>query len=209
MSHYEDDAQVEQLRRWWRENWMALAGGLVLGLAGIFGWEAWQDARTRKAEQASHLYEDLRALAPDRSAQATELVRKLKAEFDGTPYAAQGALHLAGLSARAGQWDAARAELDWVVRNAADAGLKKVARLRLARVLWQQDKPDLALAQLDIADGDAFAPLFQELRGDIELARGNRDAARAAWQKALDLGPAPAAREGLQRKLDDLAGAAS
>ena len=209
MSHYEDEAQVEQLRRWWRENWMALAGGLVLGLAGIFGWEAWQGHRTAQSEQASQIYEDLKKLPADKGSQATELGRKLADEFSGTPYAAQAALYLANLAVQTADWDAARTQLEWVVANADDPGLKKIARLRLARVLWQQGKLDDALSRLEIKDEDAFASLYQELRGDIQVARGDRAAARSAYEKALQLGPAAANREGLQRKLDDLAGASS
>ena len=206
MSHYEDEAQVEQLRRWWRENWMALAGGLVLGLAGIFGWEFWQDARQAKAEKASHMYEDLKKLNAEQSTGAAEIAKALQDEYAGTPYAAQGALYAANLFAQQGKWEDARTQLDWAVRNADDASLKKLARLRLARVLWQLGKPDEALAQLDIADDDAFAALYQELRGDIQLAKGDRAAAKTAYEKALQIGPAPASREGLQRKVDDLSG---
>lgn len=209
MSHYDDEAQLEQLRRWWRENWMALAGGLVLGLAGIFGWEAWQGHQTTQSEQASQIYEDLKKLPADKASQATELGRKLADEFSGTPYAAQAALYLASIAVQAADWDAARTQLDWVVAHADDPGLKKIARLRLARVLWQQGKLDDALAQLEIKDDDAFASLYQELRGDLQVAKGDRAAARSAYEKALQLGPAAANREGLQRKLDDLAGAAS
>jgi len=204
MSHYEDEAQVEQLRRWWRENWMALAGGLVLGLVGIFGWEAWQKARTSKAEHASQIYEDLKRTSPDRQDRADELWQQLSGEFTGTPYAAQGALLLAGQAAARQDWAGAQAKLEWVAKHSDDAGLKKVARLRLARVLWQQQKPDEALALLEMPDDDPFAALFQELRGDIQLSKGDRDAARGAYQKAMQLGPAAASRESLQRKLDDL-----
>lgn len=204
MSHYEDEAEVEQLRRWWRENWMALAGGLGIGLAGIFGWETWQDARTAQSEKASQIYEDLRKVTPDRSDQAAALGHTLIEDYAGTPYAAQGALYLAAKAVERSDWDAARTRLEWAARHADDPGLKKIARLRLARVLWQQQKTDEALAQLEIKDDDAFASLYQELRGDIELGRGDRDKARAAYEKAMALGPAPANRELLQRKLDDL-----
>lgn len=209
MSHYEDEAQVEQLRRWWRENWMALAGGLVLGLAGIFGWEAWQDSRAAKSEKASQIYEDLKKLGPDQAARAAELGASLTADFAGTPYAAQASLHLANLAAQGGNFDDARKHLEWAAANSRDAGLRKIAKLRLARVLWQLERADDALKQLEIADDDAFAALYQELRGDILLGKGDRAAARTAYEKALALGPQAASRQGLQRKLDDLAGAAS
>jgi predicted negative regulator of RcsB-dependent stress response len=207
MSHYDDEAEVEQLRRWWRENWMALAGGLVLGLAGIFGWEAWQQARTAKAEGASQVYETLKKTSPDDKARIGELWAQLGGELSSTPYAAQGALLLASQAAMREDWAEAQSKLEWVDQHTDDAGLKKIARLRLARVHWQQQKPEEALKLLQIADDDPFAPLYQELRGDIQLAAGDRDAARGAYQKALELGPAAASREALQRKLGDLGAA--
>lgn len=208
MSHFEDEVQMEQLRRWWKENWVALAAGLVLGLGGIFGWEAWQNAKTSEAEQASQIYEDLKnaAAKPERVA---ELGKTLMQDFPATPYAAQAALLLAQKSAEAGDWTAVSANLNWVIQHADDAGLKKLARLRLARALWQQNKPQDALAQLELKDDDAFASLYQELRGDILMSLDDRVAARGAYEKALTLGPAPASREFLQRKLDDLAGVQS
>lgn len=209
MSHYEDEAQVEQLRRWWRENWMALVGGLALGMAGIFGWEAWQNSQTATAERASQLYEDLGKAPADKPDALKSLGQKLIAEYDDTPYAAQGQLVLAQRAVDRGDFEAARESLGWIVAHSDDASLKKVARLRLARVLWQLAKPDDALAQLEAAEDDAFAPLYQELRGDIQLSKGDRAAARTAYEKALALGAAPAGKEQLQRKLDQLAEAKS
>src|SRR5690349_18564366 len=92
MSHYEDEAQVEQLKKWWNENWKALAAGLVLGLGGIFGYQKWQDLKTSTAEQAAQIYQDLKKAAPD---QAQGLADKLQQDFSGTPYAAQAALLVA------------------------------------------------------------------------------------------------------------------
>jgi predicted negative regulator of RcsB-dependent stress response len=205
MSHYEDEAQVEQLRRWWRENWMALAGGLVLGLAGIFGWQWWQARSTAHAEQASRMYEDLRKLATDKPDRQTEMVEDLRKNYGDTPYAAQAVLLAAQRAVDRADWDAARGYLEWLVKHGDDEGLQKIGKLRLARVLWQQQKPDDALALLEVADDDAFAALYQELRGDIQHAKGDAAAARTAYEKALQLGPAPASRQQLQRKLDDLA----
>lgn len=209
MSHYDDEAQVEQLRRWWRENWMALAAGLVIGLGGIFGWEAWQDARDRKAGQASQIYEDLKQAMAAKPDEAASLGKRLMDEFGATPYAAQAALLLAQQAATKADWVAAQENLRWVDKNSGDEGLRKIARLRLARVLWQQGQPDQALLLLDVQDDDAFAALYAELTGDIRLAKGDRPGAKAAYEKAMKLGPAPASREFLRHKLDDLADVAT
>jgi predicted negative regulator of RcsB-dependent stress response len=201
MSHYEDEAQVVLLKQWWNENWKALAAGLILGLGGIFGWQEWQNHKNKVAEQASQIFDDLKKTAPDKGA---DLADKLQQDFGGTPYAAQAALLMAQRLADKNDWTGAQARLEWVAKNAGDRGLVKIAKLRLARVLWQQRQPEQALAQLEIKDDDPFASLYQDLRGDIKLAQGDKAAARAAYRKALDLGPAAAAREFIQRKLDDL-----
>lgn len=204
MSHYEDEAQVEQLRQWWRENWMALAGGLVLGLGGIFGWEAWQGHQTGHAEEASQMYEDLKRVPAEDLDKASPLAKRLMEDFGNTPYAAQGALLMAGRAAAKDDWARAESSLRWARDHADDAGLRKIATLRLARVLWQEQKAADALGLLAIEDGDAFAALYRELAGDIKLSQGDREAARAEYAKALAANPAPASRAPLQRKLDDL-----
>lgn len=209
MSHYEDEAQVEQLRAWWRENWMALAGGLVLGLGGIFGWEAWQNAKSGKAEQASQIYEDLKRVPAEDLAKAEPMASTLMDDYAATPYASQAALLIASRAAAREDWAKAEKALRWAREHGNDEGLRKIATLRLARVMWQQQQVDGALALLTVEDGDAFAALYRELAGDIRLAQGDREAARAEYAKALESNPAPAARAPLQRKLDDLGGAAA
>ncbi|MDP9139239.1 MAG: tetratricopeptide repeat protein, partial [Pseudomonadota bacterium] len=101
--------------------------------------------------------------------------------------------------------DTALTRLRWVSENGADDGLRQVARLREARVLWQQGQADAALKLLDGGD-ENFSKVTEELRGDIRLSQGDRAAARAAYEKALagaDEEDA-AARGDLQRKIDDL-----
>lgn len=205
-THYDDEAQAEHLKQWWKENWMALAGGLVIGLAAIFGWEGWQSYKDGRNQQASRMYEDLKnALADSRRDDAARIGDALAGEYAATPYAAGAALFLAAEAVKAGDFDTALNRLRWVREHGSDDGLRQVARLREARVLWQQGQLDAALAVLD-GDVGEFSALAEELRGDIRLAQGDRSAARAAYEKALAAsGEDAAAREGLQRKLDDLA----
>lgn len=206
-THYDDEAQAERLKQWWKENWLALAGGLVIGLAAIFGWEAWNDYGDKRAQQASRMYEDLKmAIAAQRMEDAAGIGDALIGEYARSPYASAAALFLAAEAVKADDLDTALRRLRWVREHGADEGLRQVARVREAAVLWQQGKPDTALAVLDGDPGEFAAPI-EELRGDIRLAQGDRAAARAAYEKALAALAADdlAARSGLQRKLDDLA----
>jgi predicted negative regulator of RcsB-dependent stress response len=205
-THYEDEAQAERLKQWWKDNWMALAGGLVIGLAGIFGWEGWNSHQAGRAAEASRMYEDLRvAISASNADTATQIGDALIKDHAKSPYASGAAMYLAAEAVKAGQLDVALTRLRWVRENGSDDGLRQVARLREARVLWQQDQADAALKLLDGGD-ESFATVTEELRGDIRLSQGDRAAARAAYEKALagaDEEDA-AARGDLQRKIDDL-----
>ena len=205
-THYDDEAQVEDLKRWWKENWVALAAGLAIGLGAIVGWEQWKNYNERKAEQASQVYEDLKkAVADGKLDEAATMATRLEKEFGDTPYAANASLQLAARYVQENKLDEAATRLKWVADHAKDDGLKQLVKLRQARVLWQQGKADEALRQLD-GLGEEFAGLADELRGDIKLSQGDRAAAREAYQKAMQAAADSAAnRDGLQRKLDDLA----
>jgi predicted negative regulator of RcsB-dependent stress response len=230
-THYDEEAQVEQLRKWLRENWFPLASGLALGLAAIFSWQSWGAHQDAVAGDAAHLFDDLsRAGDAKQYDQAVQMADRLTKDFSDTPYAAAGALKMAQLAVQNNKLDDAVARLQWVVAfeqhagfvprlaarlhlrlGAYDVALLPLARLRLAEVLWQQDKTADALQQLD-GDAGTYASEFDELRGDIKLSQGDRSGARGAYEQALQtLGSDDSAgrQGGLQRKLDDLADAAT
>ncbi len=52
-----------------------------------------------------------------------------------------------------------------------------IARLRLARVQSAQGKYDDALATLKVEEPGEFAPRIADTRGDVLLAKGDRDGA--------------------------------
>src|SRR5690606_15962100 len=87
-THYDDEDQAERLKQWWKENWMALAGGLVIGLAAIFGWEGWKSYQDKRSIAASRMYEELKlATASARVDDAQRIGDALVAEHARSPYA--------------------------------------------------------------------------------------------------------------------------
>ncbi|MCC2655441.1 MAG: hypothetical protein K0Q76_549 [Panacagrimonas sp.] len=204
-THIDDEEDLERLKTWWKENWVALVGGLVIGFGAIGGWEAYKVWRDGRAETASQMYEELRKnLDGAKTDEANAIVDRLKSDYASTPYAAIAALAAAQSAVKNGQYDTAAAHLKWVVEKGRDEGLVEVARLRQARVLLAQNKPDDALAVLGKEAG-SFSSLAEELRGDIQLAKGDRKAARSAYEKALAAAESGATNKTLlQQKLDDL-----
>jgi len=83
-----------------------------------------------------------------------------------------------------------------------------IARLRLAAVLLDEKKYDEGLKVLDGADDPAFAAPAADLRGDIMLAQGRLDEARAAYKLAMEkAGPGDPVRGVAGTKLEALGGA--
>ena len=209
-THLDDEDDLERLKTWWKENWVALVGGLVIGFGAIGGWEAYKHWRDSRAETASQMYEEMKKdLEAAKAEDAAKIAQSLKSDFAGTPYASAAALAAAQAAVKDAKYDDAVAELGWVIENSGDDGLVQLAKLRKSRVLFAQEKHDEALSTLGGEPG-SFASLYEELRGDIQLAKGDRTAARAAYEKALaDADTGATNKTLLQQKLDDLAVAAS
>ncbi len=205
-THLDDEEDLEKLKTWWKENWVALIGGLAIGFGVIGGWESYKHWRDQRAEAASQMFEELKKNFEGAKAEdADKIVQRLKTEYSGTPYAAAAALSAAQDEVKNEKYDAAAANLAWVVEHSPDKGLVQVARLRQARVLLSQNKPDEALNALGNEAGN-FTSLAEELRGDIQLAKGDRKAARSSYEKALAAAETDATNKTLlQQKLEDLA----
>jgi predicted negative regulator of RcsB-dependent stress response len=204
---YEDEEQVERLRKWWQENWKAIVGGLVIGLSAIFGWEAWQRSGAESSSAASYRFDQLVAeLDRGQPESASALRDELVSDYRRTPYATLATLRMARSYVEAGDLDRAATELEWARDNARDDGLKALALVRLARVRWAAGDAETALALLDGRDPGPHRALYEELRGDVLLSEGRRAEAREAYERALTaVSPTAANRELIERKLEDLA----
>ncbi len=209
-THHDDEQQLEDLKRWWSENWIALVAGLAIGFGAIGGWQGWKFYQERQALASSQMYEDMKkALTAGKLAEARAIGDKLQSDYSATPYATAAALRLAQAGMEARQSDEALARLNWVVEHGHDPALRQLGTLRKARVLWSQDKADDALKLLGGEAGE-YKALYAELRGDIALSKNDQDTARKAYQTALEATSEQAPnRLLLQQKLDDLAVAAS
>ena len=202
-----EDEQVQAIKDWWKENGRAVIAGLIIGIGAIAGYRYWTQYQTTQAEQASLIYAQVIASAASAdSTRAFEQGKSLISDYSGTPYAALSALTLSKLAVDTADYTTAAAQLRWVIDNSSDDGLKHVARLRLARVLAAQDKPDLAISLLNEADTSGFTTLYQETRGDIYVQQGKTAEATDEYRKALeDLEMNPQWRRAVEMKMNDLA----
>ena len=181
----EEQEQLDQLKAFWKQYGNLLTWALIAVLAAFAAWNAWNWWQRDQSVKAGAMFDELEAAAGAGDAdRAGGIFADMKARFPHTAFTEQGGLLAARTQFEKGKPDAALATLTWVSENAAETEYRTVARIRLAGLLLDAKKYDEALKQLDGAQAKEFAPLVADRRGDILLAQGKKDDAKAAYLKA-------------------------
>jgi predicted negative regulator of RcsB-dependent stress response len=201
-----DDEQLEHVKRVVAENWVWVLGGIVLGAALIFGYRYYGGYRNERALRAAAQFGDMTsALGRDDRNKARQIGAGLIKDYPTSPYADQSQLVMARLYVDDGQLGDAIAPLTQVMNNSKDTELRHIARLRLARVLIDQHKPDEAIKALAEDSPGAFASRYHEVRGDAFYAKNDVKSAATEYKAALVGGDASSIDSALlQLKIADL-----
>ncbi len=207
LADLDDNDELAGLKRWWAANGKALIIGVLVALVALGGWYGWGWYQNRQAAQAANSYVQIEQGIHSNNVTGgvVHLVDKLKNHYAGTPYAAAAALDMAAFDVHQKHYAKAAAQLDWVVNNANNAGIRNIARVRAARLLWTRNKPQAALKLLGHDHPHSFDALYAELAGDIHAAQGQRTAAYKAYQRALASLPPNIPRQPLQSKMSGVA----
>ena len=206
VDYLSEDEQAEALKSWLRQNWSYMLLGVALGLALLAGWRYYQSYTTNRGEAAAELFSEyLKAFDVRDQAKLDSLFKQLDSKYATSPYADQARLLQAQRNVGAAEFDKAAADLRAVADHSKDDALAKIAQLRLARVLVQQQHYDEALKLLDVPKAGAFEAQVREVRGDALLAKGDSAQARKEYQAALAAaGERDESRHLLELKLQDL-----
>jgi predicted negative regulator of RcsB-dependent stress response len=208
MAHFdlEQQEQIDAIKTWW-ERYGNLVTILVLVVAlAVTAMSGWRWYQNRQTEGASLLYLAVQeGLQANNQTRVREAATQLTDKYSGTGYAVLAALIAARLDVEGGDTKAARTRLEWAIANARQDEFRDLGRLRLAAVLVDDRDLVAALRVLDAKHGNAFDALFLDLRGDVLFAQGDANAARNAYQSALDkLEEKSPYRNLVQLKLDAL-----
>jgi len=205
MDYETEEQQVEAIKKWWKENRSLVIAGILLGATVVFGWRYYDNYQKNHAEYASDVYDSIiQTVARSQNADDLQIkVNELLADYADTPYASLSALVLAKKQLKSGDFTKAQQQLEWVVNNANQEELRHIARLRLTRLLFSGKQYDAALKLLDVDFPESFAVMYEELKGDLYVAQGEINQARAAYDKAI-LSSGLQAGKWLKLKRDDL-----
>ena len=181
----EEQEQLDQLKHFWNTYGTLITWVVLIAAGSFMAWNGWQYFQRNKAVQASALYDEVERSATAGDADRIErALGEMKERFAGTAYAPQAGLLAAKTLRDKGKGDASRAALTWVAEHAVDPGYQAIARLRLAAELMDTKAYDEALKQLSASVPKEFEALVADRKGDIYLAQGKRDDAKAEYSKA-------------------------
>jgi predicted negative regulator of RcsB-dependent stress response len=206
-----EEETVQAIKDWWKKNGSSLLIGVGAALAIVFGWQAWQNHQMQqRTEAASQFAELINAYSNETDENRADTVayvaESLREEYSDSAFAIYGMLMLARQQIMdQGDPEGAIESLTWAQEKAGETGpLALIIRNRLARAQFAAEQYDDALATIKGADNaGSFGAIFNELKGDILLAQGNREGAREAYLAARELNQQ--GRSGiLELKLSDL-----
>jgi predicted negative regulator of RcsB-dependent stress response len=204
----EEQEQLEALKDWWRKHGNAVVWAATVFVVAAAGWKGYQIWMARQSNAALGLYERAMqaALANDPKA-VKELTGKIMDDYGRTGYALPAAWLAGKTNVAAGDLKSAQAQYQYALDHAGDPGLKALASLRLATVLFDEKDYAGALKLLDGTQDDAFVPLFANLKGDVLVAQGKTAEAREAYKLALaKLDPKSPMKAVVEIKLDGVGG---
>lgn len=200
--------QLDRLMGWLRANIPWIVIGLAVGGLIVGGWRWWQARTDRSGVEGAQAYTQiLDAFDHGDRTRGLDLVEQLRRNHPDSPYVDQADLAAARLLLETGQTDRAASYLTVIMGHSRDPQLVQIARLRLGRVQVALNHPEAALTTLGTANQGAFEGRYAEVRGDAYFAKGDKVQALREYRAArVAMGPAQAANDLLDLKINDLAG---
>lgn len=184
----EEEQEINQLKDWWKENGKTIIVAFILGVGGMFGWRYWQAHQAEQITQASAQYDALIYSAQqDEQAKKANIEQFVQANSK-TAYAVFALLDEAKKETEKQDFAAAEVNLNQALTQSQDEVLTSIVALRLSAVQFQLGQLDNALTTLNQVKGESFNARKAILTGDIQIAKGDKVAAKNSFEQAQQSG---------------------
>ena len=202
----QEQEQIDAFKAWWKDNGSRLLGALLFVVVAFGGWRGWQYFQHRQSYEAATLYAEFaNQLKSNDAKRVNDAAAAVMDKYASTSYAPRAALLAAQVNEQGKDAARAKTQLQWVIDHAGEAGMKDVARLRLAAVLLDEKNYADALKLLEVEHAASFNGLYADLKGDALSTQGKATEAKAAYQLAYDKTDAKSTyRNLIQMKMDAL-----
>ena len=149
-AHKTEEEQEDQIKNWWKENGIQIIGGVVIGIAGIWGWDYYQNHIYAKSIEARDLYLDFSV-----NNNSTTL-QNLSENFSDSSYQNEAKLLLAKNQIK--NFDESKNTL-LSVSNSTNKYLANLAKIRLAKLYINNDNLSEAETILNKLNDESYKVL--------------------------------------------------
>ena len=184
----EEEQEINQLKDWWKENGKTIIVAFILGVGGMFGWRYWQAHQAEKIAQASAQYDALIYSAQQDEQAKKANIEQFVQDNSKTAYAVFALLDEAKKATEKQDFAAAEVNLNQALTQSQDEVLTSIVALRLSAVQFQLGQLDNALTTLNQVKGESFDARKAILTGDIQVAKGDKVAAKNSFDQAQQSG---------------------
>jgi predicted negative regulator of RcsB-dependent stress response len=184
MERYEtEEQQVEAIKGFWKENGTAIIVGVGIALAGLFGWQQYNDMLIEDKETQSIAFQSvLEGIDSEEGMLKAEAFIKVNSD---SGYALLTSLLAAQKAVESKDFDLAKLHLNKAVSNSPNVAIADLVKIRLARVESQLGDTAGALVTLDSVQSISYSDQVQEVKGDIYVVTKEFDKAKEAYVAVL------------------------
>ncbi len=204
----EEQEQLDEAKAWWKLHGNKVIWGVTVFLLAAAGWRAWETWNRNQGAEASMMFDQaVQATSMNDLKTGKEAAARIMENHARSAYAAPAAWLAGRINYETGDLKSAKAQYEFALEHARDAGAEQMARLRLATLLFEEKDMAGALKLLDGTFEPAFQGLAGQLKGDILAAQGKKAEAREAYKLALEkLGDKSPLKPLVEIRLDGLGG---
>ena len=186
MAFDNDEQQSEHFKNFYNSHKVKIFSAIAVFLVAFFAYQYLESVNQSNDEEASQLFQDVLVSKIDNIDEIKSKVGVLQSDFSNSPYAARASIYYSKLLVETGDYTAAAKELIWASGENIEPSIQSMANYLLGNLYLVEKKLDEALEVANKIITDGYIGLANDLKGDIYLAKGDKENAIKSYELALN-----------------------
>jgi predicted negative regulator of RcsB-dependent stress response len=186
MAFDNDEQQSEHFKNFYNLHKFKIFSAIAVFLVAFFAYQYLESVNQSNDEEASQLFQDVIVSKIGNIDEIKSKVDELQNDFSNSPYAARASIYYSKLLVETGDYTAAAKELIWASGENIEPSIQSMANYLLGNLYLVEKKLDEALEVANKIITDGYIGLANDLKGDIYLAKGDKENAIKSYELALN-----------------------
>ena len=186
MAFDNDEQQSEHFKNFYNLHKFKIFSAIAVFLVAFFAYQYLESVNQSNDEEASQLFQDVLVSKIGNIDEIKSKVDELQNDFSNSPYAARASIYYSKLLVETGDYTAAAKELIWASGENIEPSIQSMANYLLGNLYLVEKKLDEALEVANKIITDGYIGLANDLKGDIYLAKGDKENAIKSYELALN-----------------------